>query len=71
MNTRRPVNALRGRRAALGLSQAAVAKQMDRDATWVSLIETGKYIPDATEMAAFARILECEIADIFPELVAV
>jgi DNA-binding XRE family transcriptional regulator len=36
----------------------------------VSLLESGKYIPDAKEMAALAAVLRCEIADIFPELVA-
>jgi transcriptional regulator with XRE-family HTH domain len=70
MNTQRPVSALRGRRAALGLSQTAVAMQIDRSAAWVSLLESGKYIPDAKEMAALAAVLRCDIADIFPELVA-
>jgi transcriptional regulator with XRE-family HTH domain len=44
--------------------------QIDRSAAWVSLLESGKYIPDAKEMAALAAVLRCDIADIFPELVA-
>jgi transcriptional regulator with XRE-family HTH domain len=68
MNTKLRISALRGRRAALGLSQHAVASQMRKSASWLSLVEHGIYEPDEWERNRLAEILHCQVSDIFPEV---
>jgi transcriptional regulator with XRE-family HTH domain len=66
MNKERAVNPLRGRRAALGLSQPEVASRMGKSPSWLSLIENGHYIPTEDEKNRLAAILDCGVAEIFP-----
>jgi transcriptional regulator with XRE-family HTH domain len=67
MYSAQSVNLLRGRRAALGMSQTDVASRLSRTASWLSLIENGYYEPDDRERERLAEILRCRVADIFPE----
>jgi transcriptional regulator with XRE-family HTH domain len=66
MKNERPVNPLRGRRSALGLSQADVAAHFEKSQSWYSLIETGEYEPTSDEADKLAALLKCAVADIFP-----
>lgn len=66
MKNERPVNPLRGRRAALGLSQADVAARLNKSQSWYSLIENGDYEPTNDEKSALASVLLCEASELFP-----
>lgn len=70
MNRKQAVNLLRGRRAALGLSQTEVGKRIDKSHSWVSLIENGRTIPSPTDMLLLAMALRCAVSDIFPDKAA-
>lgn len=70
MNKARAVNPLRGRRAALGLSQPEVSGRMGKSPSWLSLIENGHYIPTEAEKSQLAEILDCGVAEIFPAVAA-
>lgn len=70
MNTKRQPSALRGRRAALGLSQEDVAAHLDCDRSLVSLIENGRHDVSPEDKAKLAALLQCRVSDIFPKKVA-
>lgn len=70
MNQRRPPSVLRGKRAALGLSQDDVAAHLECDRSLVSLIENGRHEPTPEDKAKLAELLKCRVSDIFPKRAA-
>lgn len=60
-----PASPLRLRRVALGLSQQDVADQIGVTRPQVSRFESGVAVPDVNEAMAIARVLACEIGDLW------
>ena len=54
--------------AGLGLCEAA--KLAGRSPAWLSEIEHGKYSPRPPDLAAIAKLYDCEIGDLMPDIAA-
>jgi transcriptional regulator with XRE-family HTH domain len=53
-------------REAAGLTQAALATKLKMTGSYVSLIESGKRVPDILVITAAAKLMKVEISDLCP-----
>lgn len=60
-------NSIRERRAAIGLSQAALGAEVGVSRQTVNSIELGKYDPSLPLAFALARFFQCRIEELFDD----
>lgn len=61
------MNGIIKQRQKLKLSQADVAEKLQVSQVAVSMWETGEAMPRADKLPELAKILQCDIADLFDE----
>ncbi len=58
---------IKAARALLGMRQGELARELGRNRSWVSRVESGEIDPSPTEQAKIAQILGLPISTLFPE----